>query len=333
MVNETARRGEEKEYLVELVGGAKRLLSYLEISGDGLHPGLMGPIAQLKRILHENTEEHVVKQGRGEKVVVEERKGPCPDRLVSTVDPDARHGRKSADKKFVGYKAQVLESEAGFIVGVDGMKGNRHDTWKVAELVEELDLVGVRPSYLVGDGAYVDEELGIELERDGTKVVSPLKKRGEDQPFYNDCFEYIDDGKAPPRMRCPGGHETENCKEMWKGKVFQFTQCPSCQLRPQCTSKEYRAVATSRSYFYRKRKAAFNRTEKYKELMRERGKIERKNGQLKNWLGFRRCRYRGLAKFKLQCFFTALVANIQLFICILINAPPGASALGSVVVG
>ncbi|MFH1829518.1 MAG: transposase [Pseudomonadota bacterium] len=73
---------------------------------------------------------------------------------------------------------------------------------------------------------------------------------------------------------------------------------------------------------YRKRKAAFNETATYKELMKKRGAIERKNGQLKNGFGMRRCRYRGLAKFRFQCFFTALAANIQRLINILINAPP-----------
>jgi hypothetical protein len=82
-------------------------------------------------------------------------------------------------------------------------------------------------------------------------------------------------------------------------------------------------------YFFRKRKAAFNSTDSYKDMMRERSKIERKNGQLKNWFGFRRCRYRGLPKFRFQCLFSALAANIQRVVSIFITAPPGSPALAA----
>jgi transposase len=329
VVFEPARRGEEKERLVELVHAARRLISYLEKSGDASHPGMKESVDQLKRILQENTRERVEKRGRGERVVIDEREGPYPDRLVSTVDPDARHGRKSEDKKFTGYKAQIVESEAGFITAIDGMLGNRHDTWGVGDLVADLGGVGIKPSWLVGDKAYGNEELGSGLERGGVRVVTPLKDHG-DGVFPNDLFEYIYEEGKVPRLRCPAGEETEMRDRLWMGRRFCFTGCGLCPLKQRCTAMENRSVTISPSYFFRKRKAAFNGTAAYKDLMRERAKIERKNGQLKNGFGFRRCRYRGLAKFRFQCFFSALAANIQRLVSIFITAPPGNPALAAI---
>lgn len=88
---------DDKEYFLELVHEARRLLSYLDASGESTDRRICDEVSRLRRILQENTQERPV--GRGKRVKIEERKGPVPDRLVSTVDVDARHGRKNAQLK------------------------------------------------------------------------------------------------------------------------------------------------------------------------------------------------------------------------------------------
>lgn len=246
-----------KERLLELVQGSRRLLSYLEKSGDERHPQLAGPVSQLRRILHENTEEKELGRGKKRETVIKEREGVMPDRLVSTVDPDARHGRKSETKKFVGYKAQVLENERELIVDIYGMLGNRHDSWGVIPMMEGIKALGLAPHYIVGDKAYALDPLGPSLMERGIQTVTPLNTFGVSQhsPFY-------------------------------------------------------------------KEKVLFNQTVVYGRLMKMRSFIERKNGQLKNQLGLKRCRYRGLNKFDFQCLFAALAANIQRWITLFLHAPP-----------
>lgn len=246
-----------KEKLFELVQGARRLLSYLEKSGDERHPQLAGPVSQLRRILYENTEERKGRDKRKNETRIEEREGSMPDRLVSTVDPDARHGRKSETKKFVGYKAQVLENEKEFIVDLYGMLGNQHDSWGVLSMMGTLSMWGLAPHYIVGDKAYALDPLGPGLMKRGMQMVTPL---------------------------CSFGVSTKT--SFYQGKVI------------------------------------FNRTAVYDKLIKGRSSIERKNGQLKNQLGLKRCRYRGLKKFDFQCFFAALAANIQRWITLFVHAPP-----------
>lgn len=246
-----------KERLFELVQGARRLLSYLEKGGDERHPQLAGPVSQLKRILYENTEEKESGRGKKKETVIEEREGSMPDRLVSTVDPDARHGRKSETKKFVGYKAQILENEKEFILDIYGMLGNRHDTWGVFSMLMDADRVGIGPGYVVGDKAYAQDPLGPALWQRGIQMVTPL---------------------------CSFG-------------------------------------VSAKTSFYQE-KVCFNQTAVYGRMMKLRSFIERKNGQLKNQLGLKRCRYRGLKKFDFQCLFAALAANIQRWITLFLHAPP-----------
>ncbi|MFH1829519.1 MAG: transposase [Pseudomonadota bacterium] len=139
VVFEIAKRGEEKNHLVELVQAARRLLEYLEKSGDG------------------------------------------------------------------------------FITAIEGMLGNRHDTWGVGEMMAELSCAGIKPASVVGDA---DEGLGMYLEGKGTKVVTPLKQRSESSVFANDMSELIQGQSGAPSMRCPGGEETSASYVTWRGRHY-----------------------------------------------------------------------------------------------------------------
>jgi hypothetical protein len=61
--------------------------------------------------------------------------GVATDRVISTVDPEMRHGRKSSSRRFDGYKVHVTEAlDSEFITGVAVTPGNQHD----GEVAEEL---------------------------------------------------------------------------------------------------------------------------------------------------------------------------------------------------
>lgn len=253
----SARDEEKKNRLYDLVQGAKRLIQYLEASGDASDPRLKEEISRLKRILFENTEEKESGRGKKRQAVIEEKTGPMPDRLVSLVDGDARHGRKNETTKFTGYKAQVLENKKEFILDISGMLGNRHDSWGVSSMMVDCKKAGIGFQYLVGDGAYAQDPLGLNLLQQGIQMVSPLTSFG----------------------------------------------------------------VSKKSLFYQN-KVLFNQTETYRKLMTMRAWIEHKNSELKNRLGLKRCRYRGLAKFNFQCLFAALAANIQRLVTLMVNGPP-----------
>ena len=69
------------------------------------------------------------------------RQGVAPDRVVSHSDPEMRHGRKSASRRFDGHKLDVMVDEASEVVlGVDVRAGNAGDGEGAAPLLAHVTL-------------------------------------------------------------------------------------------------------------------------------------------------------------------------------------------------
>jgi hypothetical protein len=61
------------------------------------------------------------------------------DRVISTVDPQARHGHKSSNRGFDGYKGHVaLEPDSEIITATEVTAGNEGDAVAAPDLVEDL---------------------------------------------------------------------------------------------------------------------------------------------------------------------------------------------------
>ena len=90
--------------------------------------------------------------GAGPKIL----KGTKPDRVVSTTDPEMRHGRKSHSKRFDGYKASVAaETESGVILSTDVIAGNAHDSEGAGDLVKHAGKAAKKEvERVLGDTAY-----------------------------------------------------------------------------------------------------------------------------------------------------------------------------------
>jgi len=101
----------------------------------------------------------------------------APDRVISTVDPDTRHGHKTAAHGFDGYKGHVsVDPESEIIASSTVTLGNVADGAAVAELVAELvDHVPAAAS-AVPDGAptsAADEHISSDDEQVPTDAPTP----------------------------------------------------------------------------------------------------------------------------------------------------------------
>src|SRR5262249_49046465 len=98
-------QGARERFLGELVADADRLLEQVRQARGGVPAGSPPEAALLEagglvsRVLCQDVE----RRASGP-VLLE---GTAPDRLVSLHDPEMRHGRKSASKRFDGHKAAV----------------------------------------------------------------------------------------------------------------------------------------------------------------------------------------------------------------------------------
>ena len=94
------------------------------------------------------------------------REGVATDRVISTVDPEMRHGRKSSSTHFDGYKVHITEAvDSEFITGVTVTPGNQHDGAVAEELAQQVrERFGRAPSVLIGDSHYGSPDLRAALK-------------------------------------------------------------------------------------------------------------------------------------------------------------------------
>ena len=103
------------------------------------------------------------------------------DRTISTVDTEARHGHKSHDRHFDGFKAHVLlDPDSGLIDEVAATAGNVADRDALDELLSPVAAIPEKPA-VFGDSAYADGQTLEGLEGQGfevmAKVPQPLGSR------------------------------------------------------------------------------------------------------------------------------------------------------------
>jgi hypothetical protein len=132
-------------------------------------------------------------------------KGTTKDRIISTTDPEMRHGHKSHSKGFNGYKAGVVaDTDDGVILATDARPANMHDGERAKELLESaVENSGQELDRILGDTAYGGLETREELASLDAEIivkVPPGTRRGM---FSLDDF-HIDEESVARRAAQPG---------------------------------------------------------------------------------------------------------------------------------
>lgn len=129
----------------------------------------------------------------------------APDRMISTVDPEARHGHKTNHRGFDGYKGHIaVDPDVEVITATAVTAGNAGDVEPVAGLIADLtDPAATDPAAVYGDAAYGAGEVlqhlataGIDIK---TKVQPPVAPTGK---FTKDRFDI---SLRDATVTCPNG--------------------------------------------------------------------------------------------------------------------------------
>ncbi len=162
----------------------------------------------------------------------------APDRVISTVDPDTRHGHKTEARGFDGYKGHVaLDPDAELVTATAVTAGNAGDASVVQELLaDELAAAApAAPPIVYGDAAY---GTGPTLEAlDEAGAVSRLKVQpatGVPGHFTKDDFAIDLDAGS---VTCPAGQVarlTRHGRGEWQARFR--SACAMCPLSAQCTT-------------------------------------------------------------------------------------------------
>jgi hypothetical protein len=245
------------------------------------------------------------------------RDGVAADRVISHSDPEMRHGRKSASRRFDGHKLDVITDEdSELILGVDMRAGNAGDGDGAAPLLDDVqDVDGVDVDTLVGDMAYSDGDVREAVEEAGAEMVAKVPPITNNGRFPKTAFD-ID--LHAGTVTCPAGHTTATTQRTkdHKGRratVFLFPAevCTACPLREHCTaSNGGRRITVGRHEARIQAARAAQADPATTDLLRRRSKVERKIDHLQD-LGMRKARYRGRRRTKLQALLAATVANFK----------------------
>jgi Transposase DDE domain/Transposase domain (DUF772) len=240
------------------------------------------------------------------------------DRVISTVDPDARHGHKTSARGFDGYKGHVAaDPDSEIITATAVTPGNAGDAGVAEDLIADLlDDVSAPTSAattepttqaeptqaeraaVYGDNAYgtgpFHDRLGEAGIESRCKTQTPTAPGGR---FTKDDFD-IDLGAQT--VTCPAGITTPIRSATAGGGTAHFaTACDQCPLRPECTTAATGRTITIGPYEQTLTDARARQADPawIADYRGTRPKVERKIGHLM-WRrhGGRRARVRGTSR-------------------------------------
>ena len=242
-------------------------------------------------------------------------------RSITSKDEDARIGHKTANSSFFGYKTHMAMSDERIITAATVTSGEKGDGPQLPELIEKTESAGMQIENVVADTAYSSKS-NLELAKSkNIKLAAPLNPvvNGNGQHKLN--FEYNKDADL---YVCPAGHMAlyktrRNRLSDRKHRNAQFIyyfdvdKCKVCPLRDGC----YKPGAKSKTYHVTIKtdeqieQLEFQESDAFKELQRKRYKIEAKNSELKNTLGYDRALSYGLSCIEMQGALTIFAANVK----------------------
>ncbi|MGH9083227.1 MAG: IS1182 family transposase [Thermoplasmata archaeon] len=156
------------------------------------------------------------------------------DRVISTVDPEARHGHKSRNRRFDGYKAHLsIDPDSELIDEVVATAANTPDRDAVGDLLAPHADEADKPEVL-GDSAYADGATRDTLGNKGFDVTAKCPPvRNATGLFTKDQFEVDVETNT---VTCPAGQRVAiNPTRDGGGRASFKVHCTECPLRAACT--------------------------------------------------------------------------------------------------
>jgi hypothetical protein len=282
------------------------------------------------------------------------------DRVISTVDPEARHGHKTATRGFDGYKGHLaLDPDSEIITNTEVSPGNAGDASVAEDLIVDLlddrdqtpdsgtaetgtaetetevgqdehATDGADAPRVYGDNAYGTGEFHDRLEQAGIadrcKTQPPTAAGGM---FGKDRF-HIDLNNDT--VSCPAGHIAP-LKGTKPGRMAYFgAACASCPLAAQCTrSTAGRTIYVGPYEQQLARARARQRDPDWRSDYRAtRPKVERKIAHLmRRRHGGRRARVRGQTKIAADFNLLAAAHNLARLAVLDLRSNPTGWALAA----
>jgi transposase len=302
-------KAERERMLTRVAEDAERALRAVEHAGGLLEDEA---VAEAHRLLRELIGQDFDIDDDG---VPRLHRGTRADRILSTVDPQMRHGRKSQHQRFDGYKlsATATNTAEPLITAVDVAPAAEQDGPQAKHLIDAQP-DDRRPRRLVGDSAYGTGPVRAELADRGVDVLAPVPEAHPKAGRLGKRDFTID--LAAGMVTCPAG-QTAQIRTEPSGQrraTFTKTTCAGCPLRARCVAPARGTrqvlIAPDEEFLIAARRALDNPATA-EHLRRTRPRIERLLGLLAVRYGARKSRYFGRRKARLQAAWAAALVNLN----------------------
>jgi transposase len=247
---------------------------------------------------------------------------------ASRTDPEARIMLQANGAYGPAYNVQIsTDAQSKIIVGV-GVTQASADAAELEPAVDRVEAnLGQRPKQVVVDGGFTNQAtmermaekqvdmIGSLPERSGV-APNRLEQRGVSPDFYPQAFEYDVEADS---YTCPGGkvlrYETQeqqgaSLRRRYRAKA---SDCRVCEFQTQCCPGTRRGRSLVRSEATPEMVAfqAKMETPEAQAIYKQRaGVAEFPNAWIKDKIGLRQFRLRGLAKVTMESLWVCLTYNI-----------------------
>lgn len=252
---------------------------------------------------------------------------------ASQSDPQSRIMKQSDGGYAPSYNVQLsTEARHRIVVGV-AVSQSPTDTHELIGAVAQIEQnLGAKPAQVVVDAGFTSRENILAMAEQGVDLIGSLgganvswasqqRQRGVSERFDLDKFSY--DAKQNI-YRCPAGQSLRHKgREFAPGVVIHkytatIQTCTACQFRSECCPGNHyhgRSVIRAERSPILQQFAKKMETEAAKAIYRQRGAVaEFPNAWIKDKLGLKQFRLRGLTKVRLEVLWAALTYNIQQWI-------------------
>lgn len=241
------------------------------------------------------------------------------EHLKLSSDEDAKIGHKTADTSFFGYKTHIAMTDERIITAAIVTSGEKSDGKQLESLIEKSKSTGIEITTVIGDTAY-SEKNNLEYAEGKFKLVSKLnpaitqghRTKENEFEFNKDAGMYV----------CKAGHMAIRKARQGKKGIgknqsdtyyFNIDKCKHCPQKDGC----YKEGAKCKTYSVsikqdtHKKQMEFQESDEFKEISKQRYKIEAKNSELKHRHGYDIASSSGLVGMELQGATTIFVVNIK----------------------
>lgn len=249
---------------------------------------------------------------------------------ASLSEPEARMMKHGDNAIAPSYNVRIsTDVEQKVIVGIH-LTQSSSDSGSLQPAMEQVkETMGRYPEQAVADGGHTNQasikamnqspiDFYGSLTEPAVRQAASMKAAGIDPAFGPSAFQIRE---ASNSLQCPGGKTLEHVRQSKKGDTtyWQYQaeaqDCRSCEYRTRCCPRPEQGRLVSIRMAENAEVAAFRekmKTEAAQQIYKKRGPVaEFPNAWIKDKLGIRKFRLRGIAKATTEALWGALTYDVQ----------------------